>query len=497
MDLTDLYNTYSQPGKIKTPPRIMTKIILYAYMEGLYSSRGIESACRRDINYRFLLEGHKVPDHSTVARFRTLHFGPCAVKMMAEMTNLLKGIGEISGKTVFVDGTKIEANANKYTFVWKKATTKYQKKLCEKIAGLVEDCVNRYGFKSVWHGEVKKKNLEQLIRRLENIQEEEKIEFVYGKGTRKTQLQRDLEDAQEYLEKYEEYEKKLKICGDRNSYSKTDQDATFMHMKEDHMRNGQLKPGYNLQVGADAGYAVWADLYQSPGDVGTLIPFLKSAEQNLGFKYETVVADAGYESEENYSWLEEHDIRGMIKPANYEISKTRKYKHDISRRENMDYDEEQDCYTCSAGKKLVHLEEKKQKTKSGYIRETTIYECEDCTECPYKQKCIKGNHSKTPLEERIKRLQVSRKFERQRKDSLERITTDEGCMLRMNRSIQAEGVFAEVKEDRGFKRYQCRGYENVLTETILIMMAQNLCRLDRKVQTGRTALHLYPLKEAA
>ena len=496
MDLTGLYNTYSRPGKIGVTPRIMTKILLYSYMEGIYSSRAIESACHRDMNFWYLLEGHTAPDHTTIARFRTLHFGPCAPAIMAEMTGTLRDLGEISGKTLFVDGTKIEANANKYTFVWKKATTKQQKKLLEKIAALVEDCEYRYGFRPVWRGEVKKKHLEQMIRRLRRIKEDEDIEFVHGKGTRKTQLQRDLETAEEYLEKLREYEKKLKICGERNSYSKTDHDATFMHMKEDHMRNGQLKPAYNLQVGTDAGYAVWADLFPFPDDMGTMVPFLERAEKELGFRYGTIVADAGYESEENYTYLETHGICGMIKPANYEISRTRTFKHDISRRENMDYDEAQDCYICSRGKKLLRTGERNYATKSGFQRVAAIYECKDCTGCPCKKQCIKGNHSKMPLEERAKRMEVSRTFERQRKESLERITTEEGCMLRVNRSIQAEGVFAEVKEDRGFKRYQCRGHENVLAETILILMAQNLARLDRRIQSGRTGIHLYPLKAA-
>ena len=496
MDLTGLYDTYSRIGKIEVSPRIMTKILLYAYMQGIYSSRGIESACRRDINFWFLLEGHDAPDYSTIARFRTFHFGLCAEDIFVQFTRFLKECGEIDCRSIFIDGTKIEANANKYSFVWKKAVTKYEAKLLEKVAASFGEWIERYGLSSASSGEVSKENLSKAATELKEICNEEHIEFVSGKGNHKTQLQRDIETAEEYLSKMEEYDEAISICGQRNSYSKTDHDATFLHMKEDYMRNGQLKPGYNLQVGSDSGYAVWAALFPDPNDTKTLIPFLTGLEEKLKFKYGTVVADSGYESEENYTYLEKQGIRAMIKPMNYEISKTRKYKHDISRKENMEYDSENDQYTCKAGKKLKKLYDRKMKSTAGYRIISSIYECEDCKDCPFKSKCIKGNNSKTPFEERKKRLNVSRAFERQRKASLERIITEEGCMLRVNRSIYAEGVFAEMKEDRKFKRYLCRGKPNVLTETFLLLLAQNIERLHRKIQNAKTGEHLHPLKAA-
>ena len=496
MNLTGLYDTYSRTGKIRVSPRIMTKILLYAYMEGIYSSRGIESACRRDINFWYLLEGQDIPDYSTIARFRTLHFGPCAEDLFIQMAVFLKESGEVDGKSLFLDGTKIEANANRYTFVWKKAVNKYQARLFEKIAVLQCACLQRYGFADKYEGKVSRDSLVDLISELASVAEEEGLEFTRGKGTRKSQLQRDLESGEKYLAKLDRYDEALRICGERNSYSKTDPDATFLHLKEDHMRNGQLKPGYNLQIGTNSGYAVWAKLFPYSTDTKTLIPFFKELEKKLGFRYDTVVADAGYESEENYTYLEKHGIRSMIKPADYEISKTKTFKQDISRKENMSYDKDHDQYICEAGNRLKKVSERSRKSKAGYLTRLSVYECEDCKGCPFKSRCIKGNHSDIPMEERRKRMEISRVFERQRRESLENITTDEGCMLRMNRSIQAEGTFAELKEDRKFKRYLCRGKPNVLTETFLILLAQNVCRLDRKIQNGRTGEHLYPLKQS-
>ena len=495
LDLSDLYSTYSRVKENQVSPRQMLKIMLYAYHEGNYSSRGIEKACKRDINYMYLLEGRSAPDHATIARFRSIHFAEVAEKYLAMSVNYLMELGEISGKEIFIDGTKIEANANKYTFVWKKSVTKSQAKLLEKMALLVQECVETYGLKKIWHGQVKEKHLEKVIRQLYRIKEDEGIEFVHGSGKRKTQLQRHVEELEEASDRLKEYSRKLSILGERNSYSKTDPDATFMRMKEDAMLNGQLKPAYNLQLGVDSGYISWLTLSPRPTDTMTLIPFLKGLEASLGHRYPVVVADAGYESEENYSFLEDRKMTAVIKPANYEISKTRKYRKDISRKENMPYDPEGDFYTCMNGCKLENCGTKKRKTASGYVREETVYRCDDCLGCPHKSECIRGKNWKIPEEERFKSLNVSRKFERQRKECLNRIVSAEGIQLRVNRSIQAEGAFALWKEDQKFRQFLCRGQANVYAESVLMAIAQNIGNLHRRIQAGRLGHHLYEVNE--
>jgi len=497
MDLSDLYSTYSRIRGNQATPRQMLKIILYAYMNGTYSSRDTELACKRDINFMFLLEDAPAPDHATIARFRTLHFAPCAERIMAEMSEVLFQSGEISGKDIFIDGTKIEASSNKYTFVWKKAVTKNQARLLQKIADFIASCEERYDIKICYQNQVKIKHVKNLRKKLYTLKKEEQIEFVHGIGKRKTPLQRDIEKLEEYLLKLKEYIQKIHICGNRNSYSKTDTDATFMRMKEDAMLNGQLKPAYNLQHGVDSEYIVWLTIESKPTDTTTLIPFLKSAEANLSFKYQNIVADSGYESEENYLYLEEHGQTSFIKPSNYEISKTRKYKTDISRRENMEYKEDEDCYICKNKKKLKVTGSRKSKSKTGYSSIKTIYSCENCSQCPYKKECIKGNNSNTPLEERTKHLEVSKIFQKKRSEDLERILTDEGCQLRMNRSIQAEGSFADTKEDMSFRRYLCRGRKNVLAESILIALAHNVNKLHHKIQNEKTGTHLFKMKKSA
>ncbi|SHH85995.1 Transposase [Butyrivibrio fibrisolvens DSM 3071] len=497
MNLSDLYETYDRIRKSQASPRQMLKIVIYAAMNRIYSSRDIESSCKRDINFMYLLEGAPAPDHSTLARFISLHLSQCSKSVMSQVGTILLDLGEISGENIFIDGTKIESVANKYTFVWKKAVTKNMAKLAEKICMFCAECEELYDFKVVYKDQISLRTLKRLRKKLYKIKKDEAIEFVHGIGKRKTMLQRSIEKLEEYTEKLKEYTNKLYKCGRRNSYSKTDNDATFMRMKEDAMLNGQLKPAYNLQHGVDAEYVTWLGIYPNPTDTLTLIPFLKDMEEHLPFKYKNIVADAGYESEENYVFIENNDQTGYIKPQNYELSKTRKFKKDISKRENMDYDSETDSYTCKNGKKLLAVSKRKQKTATDYQREVTIYECESCHECPFKKDCIKGNNCKTPFEDRKKVLSVSRKMEEKRAECLERITSDYGTQLRMNRSIQAEGSFANVKEDMNFRRYLYKGSENVLAQSTLLAIAFDINKLHHKIMSERTGTHLFELKKVS
>ena len=496
MDLSELYKTYSRIRKNQATPRQMLKLVIYAVMNRIYSSRDIQKACKRDINFMYLLEGMPAPDHATIARFISLHFSACAKVLLAQMSDLLYLLGEISGKTIFIDGTKIESAANKYTFVWKRAITKNQARLYTKLSSFVAECEELYGIRTVYQDRISIHTLKRLKKQLCRIKVQEGIVFVHGIGRRKTQLQKSLEQLDQYLKKLKEYTKKLYTLGDRNSYSKTDPDATFMRMKEDAMLNGQLKPAYNIQHGVDSEYITWIDISPHPTDTRTLIPFLKDMENHLGFKYSEVVADAGYESEENYLFIEENGQTAYIKPQNYEISKTRKYKKDISRRENMEYHADRDSYICLNGRELTVTNERRSKTTSGYVSVKTYYRSPDCTGCPYKTECIKGNNCKTPMEKRNKVLMVSKTMSQKRAEDLERITSEYGTMLRMNRSIQAEGSFADVKEDMNFRRYLYRGKANALAESILLAMGRNINKLHCKIQTGRTGSYLFPLKRA-
>lgn len=492
LDYRKLTATYSRLGRIEYSPRLLFKVVLYGCSRGIYKSREIERACRENVNFMYLLEGEKAPDHNTIARFRSQHLPEAIEDLMYQLVQLLVAHGEISFEesAVFIDGTKIEANAGRYTFVWKTATTNKQKKLGEKIATELPLLLEKAGVGIVAPKQITLQQLKKLRKKLYAKKEELKTEFVYGKGHHKSGLQKAIETINGWLERLKRYNLDIHICGDRNSYSKTDHDATFMHMKEDHMKNGQLKPGYNVNVATVSEYIIGNYISADRTDTKTFIPFLEKLCSKHPVK--RVVVDSGYESEENYQYVDgSEQLSLFVKPSNHEQKKKRKYQTDIGRRENMSYDAQKDEYTCAQGKKLTAVSTATRKSETGYKQEITIYECADCKGCPVKEKCIRQKKTdKTPLEDRVKRLNVSKYFTAQREAMEEKISTEEGILLRINRSIQAEGVFAMIKEDMNFRRFMMRGKKNVNVEWHLVSMAYNILKLHHKIQKGRLGTHL-------
>ena len=348
-DYSLLYQAYSAKGRNPAvDPKTMFTILAYAYSQNIYSSRKIETACRRDISFMWLLAGQKVPDHSTIARFRTGFLADACEDLFYQMVRRLDQMGELSKEMVFIDGTKLEACANKYTFVWKKSVGKWEEKMFQKMQDAVTLLNREYIQSFSISQETRAQDLQKICRFLEQTCRQQHTVFVYGKGKRKSPNQRYLELFRRFLERQNTYDWHTASFQGRNNYCKTDPDATFMHMKDDHMRNAQLKPGYNVQIGVDSEYIVAADIFQDRNDVWTLVPFLKTMEEKLGFRYPSVTADSGYESEEGYQYLRDQKQKPYIKPQTYEKWKKRSFRQDISKCENMGYDGKTDTCTCHA-----------------------------------------------------------------------------------------------------------------------------------------------------
>lgn len=498
LDYRKLTATYSRFGRIEYSPRLLFKVVVYGCMRGIYSSRNIERACKENVNFMYLLEGHKAPDHNTIARFRRDHLPDAVEDLLCQMVQLLMEHGEISFEqsAVFIDGTKIEANAGRYTFVWKTRVTKNQAKLGEKIATELPLLLEKAEVGIAMPEQITVQRLKKLRKQLYARKEAQSVAFVYGKGHRKSGLQKAIETINSWLERLKRYNLDIHICGDRNSYSKTDHDATFMHMKEDHMKNGQLKAGYNVNVATVSEYIVGNFISADRTDTKTFIPFMEKLCRKYPVK--RVDVDSGYESEENYHYADGcEQLSLFVKPSNHGQKKKRKYQTDIGRRENMPYDAEKDEYTCAQGKPLKAVATKPRKSESGYVQEVTVYECADCKGCPVKEKCIRQKKTdKTPLEDRVKRLNVSKYFITQREAMEKKIATEEGILLRVNRSIQSEGVFAMIKEDMNFRRFMMRGKRNVTVEWHLVSMGYNILKLHYKIQNGRLGRHLIIPKAA-
>lgn len=307
-----------------------------------------------------------------------------------------------------------------------------------------------------------------------------------GRGHHKPAKIRERDERKALLERWESYEQKKRILGDkRNSYSKTDPDATFMHMKDDHMRNGQLKPGYNVQFTVNNQFIVGLGVFSDRTDYATLPPMLETLKERLGFRFRRVVADSGYESLENYRYLDQHKQEAYIKPNNYESSRTRKYKAQIGRAENMAYYAPGDYFLCKNGRILDNVGTGTEHSKDGTTREVTRYRCEDCSDCPYRAACCKARDP-----ERRKELAVCWEFVEYREASLARITTEEGKLLRVNRSIQAEGAFGQLKHNRNFARFLTAGNVKVACELFLLAISQNIHKAIVKCDTGRLENHI-------
>lgn len=488
LDYSQLNLTYSAQGrKPAVRPETFAKIIIYAYSRGIYSTRQIESSCKFDVRFQYLLQQQKAPDHNTIARFISDHLGPCLEDLLEQFVRQLMSVGEITPEQIFVDGTKIEANANKYTFVWKGAIEKNMEKLRKKAAKYLWDELGM----AFTAEQIDARVLKRAWNHVRNRVEKEGIIFVLGVGHRKTPQQRQYETLEEWSGRMSSYEESLRIMGkDRNSCSKTDPDATFMHMKEDHMRNSQLKPGYNVQAATNSEYILGIYVSADRTDSNTLIPFLEKLGRSYGEGFlKRVVADAGYESEENYDYLKQKQIRPFIKPSNHEYSKTPKFQRDMEFRLAMEYDAQEDSYTCKGGRKLLYCYTRHRESGRGYKSETKVYRCQDCSGCPYLGKCYKGKYAK--------QIQVSEKFDAYRAQSEANISSEEGILLRINRSIQAEGVFGITKQDMEYDRFLRRGMRGVTIEYLLLAFGFNVNKLHCRIQGGRIGTHLLgDIKEA-
>ena len=490
LNYTELQHLYSSKGrKSKVPPHILFKIFIFAMSNGIYSTRKIQQQCEENINYMWLLQGYPCPSHMTFQRFFARCTFDIVTNLFAQLIEAISRRDTLSFNEVFIDGTKLEANANKYTFVWKKSIQKQLAKLPDKLAILKDDVYKHCGI------DVSAMNDELLYVFLDKEVQNRHITFVHGKGSRKTVWQRLHERAEQLYDKRKEYEMHLEIMGERNSYSKTDHDATFMRMKEDHMRNGQLKPAYNIQLAVHAEYIMGIGVFPNPNDTNTLIPFVKELETLHTQQFNYIVADAGYDSYENLAWLAQHNYLSCIKPRDYEKAKHRAWHADISKARNMEYILTNDAFICANGRKLNYAYTRKKTSKSGFKYESKVYICESCDNCGLRTDCqryVKNLETAGP-----KRIETTPKYDALLGDNTARMTSDEGIQLRTNRSIQVEGAFGVIKQDFGFKRFLHRGTGNIRKMLYLLAMGFNIAKLHKRIQAGRVNSPLFPLKQTA
>jgi transposase len=474
MDLKQILKGYKGGGTSSYHPQMLLKVLVYAYSQKVYSSRMIAKALRENIHFMWL-SGNNRPDFRTINRFRSVILKENIEKVFSSIIEMLLEKGFVKFENYFLDGTKIEADANKYSFVWGKSTQKYKTKLQQNIHDLLEHIEKENENENREYGD---KDLEELGEGIEITSEdlEKTIKEINDHlneidDEKSKDQERNLKKLKEdYLSRLQKYEKQQQILGKRNSYSKTDHDATFMRMKEDPMRNGQLKAGYNVQIGTENQFILGYSIHQKPTDTTTLIPHMKRVEEITGMVPENLIADAGYGSEENYAFIESKKMGNYVKHPYFYRNQKKKFRKNIFHTENLAYDPVDDEFTCPTGMKLKYIKERIRVTENGYTQKIKIYQAEDCRWCRKREQCHKSRYDR--------RIEINPILNTYKTEANENLHSEKGSYLRKKRSVEVESVFGHIKHNRGFKRFLLRGLTKVSTEWGLLSVAHNLFKMN-------------------
>lgn len=485
LDLSGFKKLYPERGRSPYHPKMMLMVILYSYMNNVYSCRKIEKLLYRDIYYIWL-SGYQKPDFATINRFRNRvkneigHIFTLLVLILVEK-------GFVTLEVEYLDGTKIESKANKYTFVWRKSVERNREKLLEKIRVLLQQIneqmaqdkaadVDTLELTPQTLCEISKEFKEALGSEPEAKTKEEKA-AQRGKNKMFKELER-------HGEKLAEYNSRLEQMEGRNSISKTDPSATFMRMKEDAMCNGQTKPGYNLQISSENQFITDFALFPNPTDTLTFIPFLGSFPGRYGRFPKRVVADSGYGSEENYRFMDEAGIEGFVKYNRFHLEHRPRYKPDTFHPDSLYYNEEGDYYICPMGQRMSRTGTVQTRTEGGYISQSACYRAIRCKGCPLRCLCYKAKTNQ-------RTIRVNHRLNAYKRKACELLTSEEGIKERGRRCIEPEAVFGQMKSNMAYRRFRHMGKDKVVMDFTFFAIAFNikkLCSMMRKVdKKGRKA----------
>ena len=466
IDLSQLQKAYKGGGTSSYHPRMLLKVLVYSYLCNVYSSRKIEEGLKSSIHFMYL-SGMQHPDHNTINRFRGERLKEALKTIFGQVVQLLSESGHLSLKEIYTDGTKIEANANRYTFVWGNSI-KYNKAKMEsqlKELWAYTEQIAAEELKDTAPVEFKEISPEELTKTVEKIHTVLKDKEEVPKKV-KQKINYIKREWAKNLAKYKDQEA---LLNHRNSYSKTDTDATFMRMKEDHMKNGQLKPAYNLQVSSSNQYIVNYSLHQNPTDIRTLSSHLSSYQGLYHQNPESIIADAGYGSEENYRLLEKENINAYIKYGYFDKEQSKHFLRENYKSDYLTYDEETDTLFCPSGKPMHRTGESKRKSTSGYIQNYSTYKAVNCVGCALREKCHKSKDNR--------KVEFNHSLRNHKIKANELLKSELGIYHRKKRAYDVEPVFANIKHNKKFNRYSLRGLQKVEIETGLIALAHNLKKM--------------------
>ena len=456
---------------------MLLKVILFAYLLGERELRKMEELCRNDIRFLYLSQ-ESSPSHMAFERLMKDYLVKCIDDIFFEVSLSIGDKMNIKREIQYIDGTKIEANANKYSFVYKKRIVNAREKLFIKVTDSLIRMNMEFGYDFQYHHFYCTQEMGYIIQYLMEVMTENNIDIVYGKGKRKTVFQKYYDEFMEYYTKLNEYEYWLDIIGkERGSCSKTDYDATMCATKMDYYCNtGLCRPCYNAQIAVSDGIIVNADLYQQAADTNTFMPFMKRNHKFTGEYPKHPMADAAYGSYDNYMFALVSGMELYMKYPMYAKKNTNEFKkkpYNVLNWENT----EQGYKICPNGEVFDKYIRDQHDSRGTYLKIKQLFTTKEnrCSQCPHKNECCKGKQRV------ISRDVILEEFYAAVDDNL---STEFGKELKKQRSIQAEGAFGVLKQDMKFTRFTRRGMDNAKMEFLLVCLGYNLKKY-----------HLHRLKE--
>ena len=475
LDMSSVNKLYNGMGRCPYHPRMMLKIIIYAYMNNIYSCRRIEQLLLRDIHFIWLA-GYEKPDFITINRFRN-RLKDEINNIFTQLVLVLAEKGFVSLDVEYVDGTKIESKANKYTFVWRKTVERNRARLIDKVKALlaqVDDCIAQDNTKTDETVEFTPSQLAEISAELNASLSDPQVEMDKEEKKKRRKLAKELKERSEKLAEYNQH---LETLGDRNSYSKTDKDATFMHMKEDAMNEGLTKPGYNLQIATENQFITNFALFPNPTDTLTYIPFMESFRERYGHFASTEVADSGYGSEENYEFMELNGTAAYVKYNRFHIEHRPQYVPDPFRSENFYYNKKEDYCVCPMGQHMTRTGTSHKTSASGYVSNRATYTAQNCEGCPLRCLCFDASGDRRVIDR-------NHKLEAYRQKASELLTSEEGLRHRGKRCIEPEAVFGQIKYNMAYRRFRHIGVDKVKMDFAFFAIAFNIKKMVAKMTKG-------------
>lgn len=486
LNLESFKKLYKSTGRCAYHPKMMLKVIIYAYMNNIYSCRKIEQLLLRDIHYIWL-SGYEKPDFITINRFRN-RVKEEINNVFTQLVLILAHKGFVSLDVEYIDGTKIESKANKYTFVWRKSVERNRTRLMERIRVLLEqvdEAIAQDNSMQDESVEFTPAMLSDIVDELRDaLEHEPEVSNKDQKKVRRAK-KKQIKELEEHRDKLVAYNKHLEVLGDRNSYSKTDPDATFMRMKEDAMKNGQTKPGYNLQIGTENQFITDFALFPNPTDTLTLIPLFHSFEDRYNRLPGIGVADSGYGSEENYRFMEENGIEAFVKYNFFHKEQCPRYTTNPFQADSLYYNADEDYYVCPMGQHMNRIGTKRGKTQSGYATQSARYKALNCQGCPLRCRCFKAGGNRI--------IEVNHRLNQYKQQARERLTSQEGIRHRGRRCIEPEAVFGQMKYNMVYRRFRHIGKDKITMDFTFFAIAFNLKKMCSKLAKAQNRDEIYSM----